>query len=175
MKDYYGFLFYLSQNDRKVLLPIISSLQKKYSNNVPFEPHITAHAALIETELEDTIKAVKMACLGKSAFFVEADGYGYQDNWTKILYIKIKENKIMTDVHSSIGNYLNSLDPRPYTPHISLMYKDELTDIERSKIISDLKIPKAFQITSVNVVAPGLPNNDWWDYTKWKVVYKHVL
>jgi hypothetical protein len=66
---------------------------------------------------------------------------------------------------------ISDIDSRPFTPHISLMYKDELSTIERGKIIGNLTLPKTYTVKGVQIVSPGKSNDDWRDYTKYEVVH----
>lgn len=170
MKQHLGFWLVLSQKDREVVFPIITKLQKDYVGSPPFEPHVSIHTA-VWTELENAIKVVEEATNGIKKFSVEKVGFGYQNRWSKILYIEIRENDLLNTLHEKIGNGFNQLDNRPYIPHISLMYKNELAEDERNKIISGLDVPNKFQISGIEIAHSGNDDIEWRDYTKWKVVY----
>ena len=167
----YGFAVYLSDQDSNDLLPIITRLQKEYSDSPPFQPHISVHTA-INTDLPSAIEVIKRIATGIKQFSVEGEGFGYQDKWSKALYIKIKENEILSNIHNEIGTNLQSLDPRPYIPHISLMYKDELSIRERVEIISKLKVPSTFGVKGIEIIGTDTPDTNWRDYSKWKVEYR---
>lgn len=170
MKQHLGFWLVLSQKDREVIFPIITKLQMDYVGSPPFEPHVSIHTA-VWTELENAIKVVEEVTSGIKKFSVDKVGFGYQNIWYKILYIEIRENDLLNSLHEKIGNGFNQLDNRPYIPHVSLMYKNELAEDERNKIISGLDVPNQLQIAGIEIAHSGNDDIEWRDYTKWQVVY----
>lgn len=171
MIDHFGLFLFLSPNDNEALLPIITNLQKKHCSGPPFEPHLSIYHSVKMSSLAETISAVASATNNIKPFMVEADGIGYQEVWSKILYIKIKPNKILTTMRMDIGSELGDKEIRAYTPHISLMYKDKIPSNERSEIISNLDLPNTYTVQGIQIVNPGTSNDDWRDYTKWKVMH----
>lgn len=171
MEKYFGFVLFLSQNDNDVLSPVITNLQKKYCNEPPFEPHLSIYHSVKMSSLADTITAVVKATENIKSFTVESEGFGFQEIWSKILYIKIKPNLTLMTIRTNIGRELGDSEVRAYTPHISLMYKDELSSTERSKIINNLDLPNTYTIQGIQIVSPGTSNDDWRDYTKWEVLH----
>ncbi|TXI34283.1 MAG: hypothetical protein E6Q53_01645, partial [Candidatus Moraniibacteriota bacterium] len=123
MVDHFGFFLFLSPNDNEALLPIITNLQKKHCSGPPFEPHLSIYHSVKMSSLAETISAVDKATNSVKSFTIEAEGFGYQEVWSNILYIKIKPNKILTTMRMNIGNELGGKEIRTYTPHISLIYK----------------------------------------------------
>lgn len=171
MKQHLGFQLTLSTKERNILFPIITNLQNDYVEKAPpFEPHISIHTA-IWTELEEAVKVVEEATKGLKKFVIKKIGFGYQNRWSKILYIEIFKDDILNKLHESIGNGLGNLDERLFTPHISIMYKDELIEKVRNKIINNLIVPDTYEIAGIEIVHPGSDDIEWRDYTKWKVVY----
>ena len=170
MKQHFGFWLVLSKKDRNIIFPIITKLQKDYVGSPPFEPHLSIHPA-VWTELEDAIKVVDEAVSGVKKFKVQKVGFGYQNRWSKILYIEIKKSIVLNNLHERIGNGFNQLDQRPYIPHISLMYKNELVEGDRNTIISGLDVPDEYEIAGIEIAHPGSDDIEWRDYTRWKVIY----
>lgn len=171
MVEHLGFQLFLAKRDRSILLPIISHLQSTYANSPEFEPHLSIHTA-IRTERDTAIRAVDKVTNGIKRFIVKKESFGYQDKWYKILYIQISKNNTLDKLHAAIGNSLESLDNRPFIPHISLIYKDELADDIRQKITNQLKVPDAYEIAGIEIVHPGTDDIEWRDYTKWNVIYR---
>lgn len=138
----------------------------------PLNPHISVHTA-INTDLSSSaIKVIEQIIIGIKQFSVKNAGFGYQDKWSKILYIKIKENEILKKIHNEISTEFQGFDPRPYTPHISLMYKDELSTQERTEIISNLEVPSTFRVRGIEIISSDTTDSNWRDYSKWKVEYR---
>lgn len=171
MPQYFGTVLFLCDADNKVLLPIITNLQQKYCNQPPFEPHITIYHATKAVNLAESVERISRATSQIKSFTVESEGFDYKDIWSKILYIKIKPNQILNSIRTGIEKGLSDIDSRPYTPHISLMYKDELSRAERNKIIMSLNIPKKYTVQGVQIVSPGESNENWRNYTKYEVVH----
>ena len=171
MQEYFGFVLYLSSTDNEALIPIITRLQREYCEKPPFEPHLSIYHSVKMTSLEDTIAAVTKATKNIKSFTVESEGFGFQNIWSRILYINIKPNPILESIRKDIGNELGDKENRVFTPHISLMYKDELAATDRAKIISNLDLPATYTISGIQIVSPGSSNDDWRDYSKWKVLH----
>lgn len=171
MEQYFGFVLFLSVADNDVLLPVITKLQKEYCNQPPFEPHVSIYHSVKLTSLTDTITAISRAISKVKPFMVESEGFDSGPVWSRIFYIKIKPNLILDEIRANIGKELGDTEIRSFIPHISLMYKDELSSIERNKIIGRLQIPNTFIIQGIQIISPGTLDNDWRDYTKWEAVH----
>lgn len=171
MKQNFGFVLYLSASDNDILRPIITHLQQKYCNQSPFEPHLSLSFSLAKITLPDVIKTVTNATQHITSFVVEADGFGFDDKWSRALYIKIKPNPRLDEIRTNLNKEIDPNNNSPFTPHISLIYKDALSPKERNKIIASLSLPPTFTIQGIQVLSPGANNNDWRDYTKWQVMH----
>lgn len=167
MEESMGFILYLSPTDNDVLLPIITNLQLKYCSQPPFEPHLSIYHPTKPITLDNAIKAITVATKNIDPFTIEADGFGHQNTWSKIFYINILPNKILNNISSLIAEVLEDSNQQSFVPHISLMYKDDLTDVDRNNVIAKLTIPKKYTVQGIYIQSPGKSNLDWRDYTKW--------
>jgi len=171
MEKYFGFFLFLSQNSKDMLIPTITELQKMYCNQPPFEPHLSIYHSVKMSSLEGTIAAITKATESIKPFTVESQGIEFQETWSKILYIKIKPNQILTKIRTNIRYELGDTEINAYNPHISLMYKDELSPIKRNEIVGNLHLPNTYTIQGIQIISPGTTSNDWRDYTKWEVMH----
>ena len=175
MIDSFGFILSLSQADNDALSPIIANLQYKYCNQPPFEPHLSIYHPSQPISLDNAIKIASDSISGIKPFTIQADGFGHENVWTKILYISIKPSLILDHIRSKIKTSLHEKTGNLFIPHISLMYKDELNAIDRAKIVSEVSIPNTYTVTGINIQSPGQENESWRDYTKWENVYSLPL
>lgn len=171
MKKKFGFFLSLSNPDNDILQPIISDLQKKYCALPPFKPHLTIYHTTNLYSLPAAITATTRAVSQIKTFMIESDGLDHSETWSKILFIRIKPNPVISAIRTNIGIELGETESSVYTPHISLMYKDELSSIERGNIARNLRLPNHFRIQGIQIVSPGKSNNDWRDYAEWEVLH----
>lgn len=150
-------------------------LSKKYVNGDVFPPHISISTP-VQIELEKA-KSIIDACVENvQKFEIEMSSICYSDKWSKTLFIQLKESKTL----SNIGSCLNKrfgLDSTANSsnPHISLMYKEGLTEESKKKLADKLEVPKKYTVSSCALVYPGNNPTNWRDYGKWKVVYEKEL
>ncbi|MBN1332019.1 2'-5' RNA ligase family protein [Candidatus Dojkabacteria bacterium] len=173
MKRYYGFWLLFDSSTKKNLRPIIQTLSNKFLGGEVFEPHISVNYPSY-CELKDIVLKIEENFINQKQFTVNTEGIGMEDTWSKTLYVNIKMQKELIN----INNKLKQIFPRKETPneqfhpHMSLLYKQGLREKDKVLSIENISIPKRLQITSLAIIDPGIDNDNWKDFTQWKIPYK---
>lgn len=171
MTRHLGFVLSLSQKDKDVLMPVIANLQRKYCNEQSFEPHLTIYHSTNINSLSEAIFAATKATKNIEPFTIESESFGYKDNWSKILYLKIKPNQKINSIRMRIEKELHEENSSEFIPHISLMYKDNLSTNLRTEIVNRINLPSTFTIQGIQILSPGFDNNDWRNYLRWEIMH----
>lgn len=174
MKKYYGCWMHLSEKDNKQLAPIISKLSKKYANGDTFPPHISLNDAAL-LEFNQARKTAMEGIKGINKFEVEMDSIQYSEKWSKTLYIQLKSSFYLELISKRLNKtFRKGKSPYPLSPHISLLYKEGISNKEKKSLANNLKAPKMYPVSSIAVVTTG-NKNDWRDYGNWKIVFEKEL
>jgi len=165
---------HLSENDNKKLSPIILKLSRKYVNGDVFPPHISVNGGA-RMELAEAKKAAIECVKGIPKIEVETSSIQYSDKWIKTLYIQIKENPDLIKISKRLDKIFRK-DKPPYllNPHVSLLYKDGMSALEKRELAAKIKVPNKFLVSSIAVVTSENVN-DPKDYGAWKVVCEKEL
>ncbi len=165
---------HLSEKDNQQLLPIISRLSEKYVNGDTFPPHISVNS-VARIELAEVKKAAIECIKGIPKIEVETSSIQYTDKWIKTLYIQIKENPDLIKISKRLDKIFRK-DKSPYllNPHVSLLYKDGMSTLEKRELVAKIKVPNKFLVSSIAVVTSE-NINDPKDYGAWKVVFEKEL
>jgi 2'-5' RNA ligase len=174
MKDHYGFCMHLSKEDNKKLLPIIKKLSNKYDKGDLFLPHISVNGSrLIDYNVA---KEIANECIkGISRFKVEKESIQYSNQWSKTLFIQLKENHNLIEINKRLNKLLRQGKP-PYqlNPHISLMYRSGLDSKIKYTLAKTINTPGTFTVSSIALVT-GSSVGNWKNYSNWKIVYERAL
>src|SRR5687767_1203774 len=174
MNNFYGCWVLLSENDNNKLTRILTELSKKYSNGDIFTPHISVNGSA-QLPLTEAGKAATDAIEDIHKFEVQKESIKYSDEWSKTLYIQIKNNPNLTKISERLNKTFRK-GKAPYTldPHISLLYKEGLDNKVKENLALNLKVPDRYTVTSIAVATPG-KTDDWRNYRNWKIVYRKDL
>lgn len=150
--------------DAKYLIQIICKLAKKYDSPT-FNPHITVYSGVQNVS---TAKSAVRNCVNMKKFTVEATDLEFSDNLWKTVFINVKENQELKQIHNTIKKDI-PLNPKyEFNPHISLIYK-KLDDSQKQGIIDDLKIKSKLTFDKITVVISSK------NVEKWEVIDKIIL
>lgn len=160
--------------NQKYLDPIIASLTKTYGA-YPFFPHLTVYGVLrgpreeIEEQTNHAIKDV-----GK--FSLQVDKLDHSPVFSKTLFIQFKMNdsilKIYKKLSQRLQKYLINCEEYHLNPHMSLIYKHNIQDEEKEKIIKSLNIKHEFTFGSCTIVTAAKPIEKEEDVKGWAIAYE---
>lgn len=157
------------QEDKKYLLKIIKSLNQKY-NTVAFIPHITIYGG-IETELTNIKQAAEKSIKDIQPFTVYVEKIDYSEEWSKTLFIQIKPSVMLNKIHFLLRKKLKQYNDYVFNPHISLIYKKDMTKKEKLNETKNLKFKKSFVIDRIVLITPLNIKEKWLDVAKWQTPF----
>lgn len=158
-----------TETDVVKVAPVIKSLSERHGTT-PFLPHITIYGA-INAPLDVTINAAKESVNGVTPFVVEKEKLDYTTEWAKTLFIQIKPNERFNSILSKLRKRLLQYGDYALNPHMSLVYKKEMTEEEKLKEIPNLKIPDSYTIDRIAITVPGDPVEKWENVARWSTPF----
>lgn len=161
-------------DDQKYLDPVIISLAKTY-RAYPFFPHLTVYGVLRgprEEIEEQTNRAIKD--VGK--FSLQVDKLDHSPVFSKTLFIQFKMNdsilKIYKKLSQRLQKYLINCEEYHLNPHMSLIYKRDMSLENKEKIIKSLNIKHEFSFDSCTIVTAAKPIEKEEDVTGWAIAFE---
>lgn len=136
----------------------------------PFLPHITIYGA-ITAPLDEVINAAKESVSGLTPFTVEKEKLDYATEWAKTLFIQIKPSEKLNAILRKLRKKLIGYGDYALDPHMSLVYKEEMTEEEKLKEIPNLRVPESFTIDRIAITIPQNPVEIWKDVARWKTPF----
>jgi 2'-5' RNA ligase len=109
-----------------------------------FEPHVTM-AGLFHCGLEAAVQTLTSLAAGTRPFEVRFAAAGYEQAYFRALYLRAEPSLQLTALHEA-ARAAWALEPRPYVPHLSLLYADIAEEHKRA-IIGALGIPLPLTIS----------------------------
>jgi 2'-5' RNA ligase len=162
-----------SEDDRAPFDDVINRLANKY-DSIPFIPHITIWGA-ITAPIEVVEEASSQAIEGINPFTVEIEKLDYSEEWSKTLFAQLLMNENLEKIYKRLSDRLNNYTPYKLNPHLSLVYKEEMTELEKKTEIANIKLPKEFQVDRIVVTLPQDPVRKWKNISKWQTPIEFKL
>lgn len=140
-----GWAFSFNKEDENEMLKILTTLSEKYLNGKVFLPHISCFGSTVSTEAENVeiIKKIKKI----KPFKIKLHQILFEKKIFKTLFIEVEPNQEMLKVvklfEKSFGQAF------AFNPHISLIYKEDLSIAERKKLAASLKFPKTIEVSAI--------------------------
>ncbi len=148
---------------------VIKDLSQRH-NTMPFLPHITIYGEVL-TDLEKVVDAAREAVRGIMPFSVEVDKLDYTTEWAKTLFAQIKPNQNLDTIHRRLKKRLVEYNDYVLNPHMSLVYKEEMTKEEKLLEIPSIKIPESFTLDRIAITVPLNPVAKWKDVARWQTPF----
>lgn len=167
---HYGYWLLFDEDSSVAIKENIEKLSAKYLDGSIFLPHLSIYPATL-LELDKIIRKLDGKFGNVQPFEIETNGIKSQNRWSKTLFVDIKPNEELTRLNQLLHRELDKYahETNHYSPHISLIYKENMPESEKQEAIELIQIPKTLKITSLAVVDPGVCGNNWRDFTKWQV------
>lgn len=121
--------------------------------------------------MDEAITAAKESISGLTPFTVEKEKLNYSPEWSKTLFIQIKPNEKLDMILNKLRKRLIQYGNYALNPHMSLIYKEEMTEEEKLKEIPSLKVPDSFTIDRIAITVPQNPVEKWKDVAHWKTLF----
>lgn len=129
---------------------LITQLSKKY--NCPnFTPHLTLLGGILGQQDEVVEKTDLLFSKIKSFDIKLLPNIGYEDIWTKALFIEAEETSQLMTANKKAGAVFN-LNTGGYKPHVSLMYTEDIPIKERIRVSKQINLKQTidqFEVDSL--------------------------
>ena len=157
-----------SQLDR-----LIGELARRF-DTPPFAAHATLCSGKWNDETSHLVDAVDQLSQHSQAATFDTIGLCQTNAFFQFFYIALAESGFDSLVEKAQGILPTAHRPE-VGPHVSLLYSDDYTGIDRIALTSELasKIPTQIQLDTLELVFPK--NNNWGDISNWKVVHTSPL
>ena len=156
-----------SDKHRQYLSQIIQELSNTF-NTCKFQPHCTLWSR-IDLPLKKLIPVVKSSSQIIAPFTVKVKGIDHSQLYDKTLFIQLHNHENLSLLQERIQNSLGDAFHYQFDPHVSLIYKDGMSENEKLNIADSLSIKSIFEIENIVINKTGN------QIEKWKVVYKQKL
>lgn len=158
-----------AKEDEKIISQTIKDLAERH-HTLPFLPHITIYGG-ITADIQELISAAENAVQGISSFTVDVEKIAYSTEWSKTLYAQISQNEFMDEIHRRLRNKLKIYKDFVLDLHMSLVYKEEMTEEEKLREMERLNTPHNFIIDRIAVTNPMNPVERWKDISRWQTPF----
>jgi 2'-5' RNA ligase len=117
-----------------------------------FEPHVTI-AGLFHSGEEAAAQALTSLAAGVRPFEVRFAAAGHEPAYFRALYLRAQPSPQLTVLHEA-ARAAWALEPRPYMPHLSLLYADMAEEYKRATIDAlDIQLPLTIHIEAAELWA----------------------
>jgi 2'-5' RNA ligase len=154
-----------SEENMKQFQMVIDGLAAKY-DSTSYIPHITIWGA-ITAPLSVIEEASRKAIEGIRPFTIDVEKIDYSEEWSKTLFAQLVMNSYLEKISNSLSQSLSKYTHYELNPHLSLVYKEEMTEAEKQKEIPSIILPKSFLVDKIAVTLPQDPINKWKNISKW--------
>jgi 2'-5' RNA ligase len=122
-------------------------------HNAPrFEPHVTM-AGLFHSSQQAAAQTLTSLAAGARPFEIRFAATGYESAYFRALYLRAEPSPQLTALHEA-ARAAWALEPRPYTPHLSLLYADIAEEQKRAIIDAlGIQLPLTIRIETAELWA----------------------
>lgn len=164
MKNIVGWWFTFSDESNEPLKLIIKELSEKYGDGQTFIPHLSFYTCA-DVEQDEIQLVVNDLSRLVNAFKVKTKGIGFDKPTHKTLFIE-------TEVNDSMMKAVNYMEEKfhksySFTPHVSLIYNENLSYKDRRLLSSKIEFPKEIFIDSVSYLSPPVGKESSKYFEEW--------
>ena len=139
------------KNQEEQLQKTINDLALTY-NAFPFIPHITAYH-LVEPPSLDKIKSVIEEQVRKTIpFSLNLEKLAHSTQFTKTLYAQYKISPVLEALYNNLKRCFYPTNQYELSPHLSLIYKNGMSDEDKSYELERLTVPDKLNIDRLMVI-----------------------
>lgn len=154
------------------LQTIINSLALTYQA-FSFLPHITAYYLGNKMRVDKVITDIQEATKDIKPFTLTLDKISYSEQFTKTLFAEYLISPEFLSLYTKLKEKFYSFYPYELNPHLSLIYKNNMEEKDKLKVIKRLKIPQQLTVDRVMVITKeGSTITKEKDVLNWHVVFE---
>lgn len=168
-------IWLVSQENQEVQLrKIINDLASRYGA-FSFVPHITAYHFDNVRDLNEVMNQTKEIAGQSLPFSLDLESVSYSDIFTKTLYAQYKINSHLKNLYEQFRKRFFDQFPYEINPHLSLIYKNNMSEIDKKKEINRILVPKQINLDRLIMIARDGSIKQEKDVLDWKNVAEFKL
>lgn len=164
-----------NSNDQEKLRKTIEKLCSTYKAPL-FLPHLTI-LGNTGTSLERAISITKKTSRSLGPIKGTTLNIAESDYFFKTVFVRFKKDKEILNIHKTFNKEFDkhvNTNTADFDPHLSLIYK-EMSQNERLRIISELKIDKHVIFDKLAIATPSNKVMGWSDVDSWTIKYQQDM
>jgi len=154
----YAIWLTFQKNDEKKLQNIVNQLSEKY-NSEYFKPHISIYG-LTDIKINEISNLCQNISSKFEPFNVEFLNISYSNNIWKSLFVNLKTNETMTEIHNIFNKEFGKIKNNEFIPHISLIYK-KIPVKQKKEILKNLKLEEQFKVDTISILNYSEKIKNW--------------
>jgi putative hydrolase of the HAD superfamily len=159
--------------DQEELQARIQTVSARFSA-VPFPPHLTLFAGT-DMPLATIQAALEMVCHGLAPITLQSTSVNISPVFFQTLFVEFAPHPGLLALAERLRQALEPASPRPFQPHLSLLYHD-LPLSEKAALRAEIAWePHPIRFGAVSVVFPPAGERGWYDIAGWKTMFGQTL
>lgn len=157
----------------RLFTAIIRDLARRFGTP-DFPPHVTLCSGNFITVPEDVMRRMDGVCADLRPFSLAVNGIGLTDDFFHFLFVTLAEIDSSAVFERALRIFPEGHGPS-VGPHLSLMYGDRGTPIDRARIRAEIqeRLPDCIRFDTVQMVLPR--RGDWYDVADWHIQHQVSL
>lgn len=162
-----------TEDQARLFTAIIRDLARRFGTP-DFPPHVTLCSGNLTTVPEDGMRRMDGLCADLRPFSLAVNGIGLADDFFSFLFVSLAEIDSSAVFERALRIFPEGHGPA-IGPHLSLMYGDKGTPIDRSRIRAEIQdqLPERIRFDMVQMVMPR--RGDWHDVSCWSIHHQTAL
>jgi hypothetical protein len=152
---------------------LIADLASRHESH-PFAPHMTLCSGEFEEDTPTLLKQVNRLIDDLQPVTLSVEGVGHCNDFFTFLFVQLSNDEAEIPFKLATDIIHNTRKP-DVGAHLSLMYSNQYTQIDRTRVIEELlpTLPTKIVFDEVQIVVPK--EGDWYDIPNWQVQYARKL
>jgi hypothetical protein len=167
------------KDQRDNLQKIVDELSSRHKS-FSFIPHITVYH-LSPTDgyssvSNEVIAIAKDVSENLKPITLSLETFSHSDEFTKTIFAKYSISSDLKILYNKFKIELYSKYPYELNPHLSLIYKNNMTTFDKEKEVAHVKVPKKLVLDTISIIVKeGGPIGQEKDVLDWKVMFEALL
>lgn len=159
------------EDQEKELSVTIQYLAKTYGSH-PFVPHLTIYHIDEPIDVDRMIKVIGAIFASVKPFKIMKSNINYSNIFTKTLYVSFKANKELERLNAMVRGKLSDYSPYIVSPHMSLLYKKNMSEADKVKEAGKIKVPDSITFNRIRLITASQPIKIEEDILDWAETYE---
>jgi len=155
---------------RKLLQETINTLSNRYGA-FSFIPHITIYH-LETSDVGSVIAATEMIAKNTKVLSLNLNKISYSNVFTKTLFAQYEINPDLKRLNIEFKKVFSDFPQYEINPHLSLIYKNNMSDNDKLEEIQKIKVPHKLVLDSLMIITRNSSIAQDKDVMDWKSICK---